>query len=68
ALWCIQFDMTLRPSMTKVVQMLQGICSVPQPPILQFSPNELPKGGISSGPWDYNSDAYLSAESLSGPR
>ncbi|KAF3969847.1 hypothetical protein CMV_006389 [Castanea mollissima] len=32
ALWCIQEDMHLRPPMTKVVQMLEGHCSVPQPP------------------------------------
>ncbi|KAB1204625.1 putative L-ascorbate peroxidase 6 [Morella rubra] len=32
ALWCIQEDMHLRPSMTKVVQMLEGLCSVPEPP------------------------------------
>uniref|UniRef100_A0A2N9GUQ4 Receptor-like serine/threonine-protein kinase n=1 Tax=Fagus sylvatica TaxID=28930 RepID=A0A2N9GUQ4_FAGSY len=32
ALWCIQEDMHLRPPMTKVVQMLEGHCVVPQPP------------------------------------
>ncbi|KAJ4719142.1 Receptor protein kinase [Melia azedarach] len=32
ALWCIQEDMYLRPSMAKVVKMLEGLCPVPQPP------------------------------------
>ncbi|KAM7254336.1 hypothetical protein ACFE04_032018 [Oxalis oulophora] len=32
ALWCIQDDMNLRPPMTKVVQMLEGSCPVPEPP------------------------------------
>ncbi|KAB1218702.1 G-type lectin S-receptor-like serine/threonine-protein kinase SD2-5 [Morella rubra] len=32
ALWCIQEDMYLRPPMTRVVQMLEGHCPVPQPP------------------------------------
>ncbi|CAH2042781.1 unnamed protein product [Thlaspi arvense] len=32
ALWCIQDDMHLRPPMTKVVQMLEGLCGVPLPP------------------------------------
>ncbi|PRQ59208.1 putative protein kinase RLK-Pelle-SD-2b family [Rosa chinensis] len=53
ALWCIQLDVTLRPPMTKVVQMLQGICSVPQPPIPRLYPNELPKRGTSSRPSEY---------------
>ncbi|KEH38797.1 putative protein kinase RLK-Pelle-SD-2b family [Medicago truncatula] len=57
ALWCIQEDMSMRPSMTKVVQMLEGLCTVPKPP---KSSNE---GKTSS-----SSDAYLSAVSLSGPR
>ncbi|KAK9079495.1 hypothetical protein SSX86_001167 [Deinandra increscens subsp. villosa] len=33
ALWCIQDDVNLRPSMTKVVQMLERICPVPPPPV-----------------------------------
>ncbi|PWA59972.1 Apple-like protein [Artemisia annua] len=33
ALWCIQDDMSLRPSMTKVVQMLEGLCTVPPAPV-----------------------------------
>lgn len=31
ALWCIQEEMDRRPPMTKVVQMLEGVCDVPQP-------------------------------------
>ncbi|KAK2445996.1 G-type lectin S-receptor serine/threonine-protein kinase SD2-5 [Trifolium repens] len=60
ALWCIQEDMSMRPSMTKVVQMLEGLCPVP------ISSSE---GGNSSGPSDCNSNADdLSAVRLSGPR
>ncbi|KAM5564484.1 G-type lectin S-receptor-like serine/threonine-protein kinase SD2-5 [Rosa sericea] len=74
ALWCIQEDMTLRPAMTKVVQMLEGICSVPQPPASSTMGSRLyssffksmSEGGTSSGPSD-NSEA-LSAVRLSGPR
>ncbi|KAK7384712.1 hypothetical protein VNO78_30413 [Psophocarpus tetragonolobus] len=70
ALWCIQEDMSLRPSMTKVVQMLEGLCTVPKPPTCSvlgsrfYSSSE---AGTSSGPSDCNSDA-LSAVRLSGPR
>ncbi|CAL5375686.1 unnamed protein product [Camellia sinensis] len=32
ALWCIQDDMHLRPPMAIVVQMLEGLCNVPEPP------------------------------------
>ncbi|KAJ8756123.1 hypothetical protein K2173_024670 [Erythroxylum novogranatense] len=32
ALWCIQDDKYMRPPMSKVVQMLEGICAVPEPP------------------------------------
>ncbi|XP_031376475.1 G-type lectin S-receptor-like serine/threonine-protein kinase SD2-5 isoform X2 [Punica granatum] len=76
ALWCIQEDMALRPSMTRVVQMLEGLCPVPQPPT--SSPlggrlyssffKSISEEGTSSGPSDCNSDAYLSAVRLSGPR
>lgn len=81
ALWCIQEDMAIRPSMTKVVQMLEGICPVPQPPTSSLtgarlfssffrsvSEEEGTNTGTSSGPSDCNSDAYLSAVRLSGPR
>lgn len=76
ALWCIQEDMHLRPSMTKVVQMLEGLCAVPKP--LTSSPlgarlytglfKSTSEEGTSSGPSDCNSDAILSAVRLSGPR
>lgn len=74
ALWCIQDDMSLRPSMTKVVQMLEGLCTVPPAPVggqtgfyssLYRSFSEY---GTSSGPSDGNNDAYLSDMRLSGPR
>jgi len=73
ALWCIQEHMTLRPSMTKVVQMLEGLCDVPKPPSCgsRFHSTLLKpvsEAGTSSGPSDCNSDAYLSAVQLSGPR
>ncbi|CAN6164059.1 unnamed protein product [Urochloa humidicola] len=76
ALWCIQEDFYQRPSMSKVVQMLEGVCNVPQPPIssqigyrlytnaFKLSSEE----GTSSGMSDNNSDALLSAVRLSGPR
>ncbi|XP_019179062.1 PREDICTED: G-type lectin S-receptor-like serine/threonine-protein kinase SD2-5 [Ipomoea nil] len=62
ALWCIKDDMSLRPSMTKVVQMLEGFCPVFEP---------ISEEGTSSGasaPPDCNSDTYMSAVLLSGPR
>ncbi|MED6139422.1 G-type lectin S-receptor-like serine/threonine-protein kinase SD2-5, partial [Stylosanthes scabra] len=77
AMWCIQEDMAMRPSMTKVVQMLEGLCTVPKPPTssanlgsrLFTNVFNLSEGGTtSSGPSDCNSDAYLSAVRLSGPR
>ena len=76
AMWCIQEDMHQRPSMMKVVQMLEGLCAVPQPPTTSQMGSRLYSGffksiseeGTSSGPSDCNSDAYLSAVRLSGPR
>ncbi|XP_019173966.1 PREDICTED: G-type lectin S-receptor-like serine/threonine-protein kinase SD2-5 [Ipomoea nil] len=79
ALWCIQDDMHLRPPMTKVVQMLEGLCPVPPPPsssplgsrlysCFSKSPSEECTSSGASAPSDYNSDAYLSAVRLSGPR
>ncbi|KAA8525468.1 hypothetical protein F0562_007323 [Nyssa sinensis] len=76
ALWCIQDDMHLRPPMTKVVQMLEGLCAVPPPPASSQMASRLyanfykstSEEGTSSGPSDCNSDAYLSAVRLSGPR
>ncbi|KAF5208390.1 G-type lectin S-receptor-like serine/threonine-protein kinase SD2-5 [Thalictrum thalictroides] len=84
ALWCIQEDMYLRPSMSRVVQMLEGICAVPEPPtssqmgsrlyssffksISEDGTTTSGHGTTSSGLSDYNSNAYLSAVRLSGPR
>ncbi|OVA13857.1 Protein kinase domain [Macleaya cordata] len=76
ALWCIQEDMHLRPSMSKVVQMLEGVCIVPQPPTTSQMGHRLHSSffksvsddGTSSGQSDCFSDAYLSAVRLSGPR
>jgi hypothetical protein len=76
ALWCIQEDMNLRPSMTKVVHMLEGLSPVPLPPTSSPLGSRLyssffkstSEEGTSSGPSDCNSDAYLSAVRLSGPR
>ncbi|XWS70434.1 hypothetical protein CRYUN_Cryun03dG0047900 [Craigia yunnanensis] len=80
ALWCIQEDMHLRPSMTKVVQMLEGLSPVPKPPMSSplgsrlyssfFKSITMSGEGTSSAsaPSDRNSDAYLSAVRLSGPR
>ncbi|ONK81064.1 uncharacterized protein A4U43_C01F24840 [Asparagus officinalis] len=75
ALWCIQEDLTLRPSMAKVVQMLEGLAYVPQPPSstqigFRLYANlfkAISEEGSSSGPSDCNSDAFLSAVRLSGP-
>jgi len=76
ALWCIQEDFYQRPSMSKVVQMLEGVCDVPQPPISSQIGYRLyanafkssSQEGTSSGMSDNNSDALLSAVRLSGPR
>ncbi|KAL3736783.1 hypothetical protein ACJRO7_025680 [Eucalyptus globulus] len=76
ALWCIQDEMHLRPPMTKVVQMLEGLCVIPHPPIpSQFGPQT----SLSFYQWgkedgtaveiiNRGSDAYLSEVQLSGPR
>ncbi|KAL5758269.1 hypothetical protein ACOSP7_020880 [Xanthoceras sorbifolium] len=76
ALWCIQDDMQLRPPMTKVVQMLEGLCDAPQPAApSQLSARAYPsfikwinEEGTSSGPHDDNSGSLLSDIRLSGPR
>ncbi|XP_018480232.1 G-type lectin S-receptor-like serine/threonine-protein kinase SD2-5 [Raphanus sativus] len=75
ALWCIQEDMQLRPSMSKVVQMLEGVFPVVQPPSsstlgsrLYSSSISEEGGGTSFGPLDSNSENCLSAVRLSGPR
>ncbi|KNA19222.1 hypothetical protein SOVF_063570 [Spinacia oleracea] len=68
ALWCIQEDMSMRPPMTTVVQMLEGICPVPHPPTSSltgtgFSPNLYTLTGTGSG-----CSSGPSAVQLSGPR
>ncbi|XP_004498744.1 G-type lectin S-receptor-like serine/threonine-protein kinase SD2-5 [Cicer arietinum] len=76
ALLCIQEDMYLRPSMNKVVKMLEGVCDVPKLPKgsplgSQFYTNLVrptSESGTSSEPTEGNSDAYLYAVRLSGPR
>ena len=71
ALWCIQEDMHLRPPMTKVVQMLEGHCVVPQPPTSSKldSQSSFSKTSTStSRMMDYYSDGHLSTVQLSGPR
>lgn len=78
ALWCIQEDLGIRPSMAKVVQMMEGVSYVAQPPSSPqlgfrmyanlFKAISEEEGGSSSGPSDCNSDAFLSAVRLSGPR
>ncbi|KAL8216844.1 hypothetical protein R6Q57_023681 [Mikania cordata] len=74
ALWCIQDDMNLRPSMTKVVQMLERLCPVPPPPMggrIGFYSSlykSFTEFGTSSAASDGVSDAYLSDIRLSGPR
>lgn len=77
ALWCVQEDMQLRPSMARVVQMLDGVSAVPPPPTCSPLGSRLFAAGFlkssseewtSSGPSDCNSDAYLSSVQLSGPR
>ncbi|KAK3219383.1 hypothetical protein Dsin_013353 [Dipteronia sinensis] len=76
ALWCVQDDMQLRPPMTKVVQMLEGLCDAPQP----VTPSQLSarvysgfiklsnEEGTSSRRRDDYSGAFLSDIRLSGPR
>lgn len=67
AVWCIQEDMSLRPSMIKVVQMLEGMYPIPQPPASNSTGSHLytnffklvSEEETSSGPSDCNNDAYL---------
>nr|POF00470.1 g-type lectin s-receptor-like serine/threonine-protein kinase sd2-5 [Quercus suber] len=73
-LWCIQEDMHLRPAMTKVVQMLEGHCSVPQPPTSSkldsrssFAKSNSEASNSTSRMKNYYSDAHLSSVQLSGP-
>ncbi|PKI72674.1 hypothetical protein CRG98_006925 [Punica granatum] len=72
ALWCIQDEMYLRPPMTRVVQMLEGLCDVPQPPVsahLGSQTNSIKwSSRTSSSLIDWSSTALLSGVRLSGPR
>lgn len=76
ALWCIQDEMHMRPPMSKVVQMLEGLCAVPEPPALVQMSSRLyssffkssSEEGISSGSTVINSVALLPDVELSGPR
>lgn len=72
ALWCVQDDMHMRPPMTKVVQMLEGLCDVPQPPVSTHLGSQTSSikwsSGTSSGLTDWSSNAFLSGVRLSGPR
>jgi len=78
ALWCTQEAFASRPSMGKVVQMLEGVMHIPEPPVSHqtgfrmhqriLSLNPISEEGSSSNPSDYNSQDMLSAVRLSGPR
>ncbi|KAK9690385.1 hypothetical protein RND81_09G124000 [Saponaria officinalis] len=76
-LWCIQDEISLRPCMSKVVQMLEGLCPVPDPPLPSQSAPRIYSGlfksdgdktRMSSWTDSYSSDASVSAVQLSGPR
>ncbi|KAK1429629.1 hypothetical protein QVD17_11843 [Tagetes erecta] len=72
ALWCIQDDVNARPSMTKVVQMLEQLRPVPSPPEGRQASSGLFRPfselGTSLGPSNDRSDVNLSNMALSGPR
>ncbi|KAK2966214.1 hypothetical protein RJ640_010031 [Escallonia rubra] len=76
ALYCIQGDMSLRPSMGKVVQILEGSSMVPEiPSSSQMMSNFFAvfvkptrRIGITPGVSYCHSDAELSGVQLSGPR
>ncbi|XP_014501398.1 G-type lectin S-receptor-like serine/threonine-protein kinase SD2-5 [Vigna radiata var. radiata] len=74
ALWCIQDDVSLRPSMSKVSQMLEGLCVVPDPPSLSQAGTysafmKLSSGeATSSGQASFFSNVPMSCVQLSGPR
>ncbi|XP_002964086.2 G-type lectin S-receptor-like serine/threonine-protein kinase SD2-5 [Selaginella moellendorffii] len=76
ALWCIQEEMHLRPSIGKVVQMLEGNVPVPDPPLssqlavrlhARMADAVSERDGYSLGS-EFNSEDLLSASYLSGPR
>ncbi|XP_056167084.1 G-type lectin S-receptor-like serine/threonine-protein kinase SD2-5 [Syzygium oleosum] len=62
---CIQEDMNLRPSMFKVIQMLEGVCPVPRP---LTSSQQGSRFFPSFFKPEDNSDTILAAVQLSGPR
>ncbi|VAH57330.1 G-type lectin S-receptor-like serine/threonine-protein kinase SD2-5 [Triticum dicoccoides] len=62
ALWCIQEDFSWRPSMSKVVQMLEGVCDVLQPPTSSHVVDRLHPNAFKP------TDTLLSAVQLSSPR
>ncbi|KAI5004965.1 hypothetical protein ZWY2020_032208 [Hordeum vulgare] len=62
ALWCIQQDFSWRPSMSKVVQMLEGVYDVPQPPTSSHVVDRLHPNAFEP------TDSLLSAVRLSSPR
>ncbi|XP_028792737.1 G-type lectin S-receptor-like serine/threonine-protein kinase SD2-5 [Neltuma alba] len=71
--WCIQEDMSRRPYMSNVVQMLEGLCAVPEPPtssLLGFRlyPSLFQPNREEVEPSNPNKDSYTSAVRLSGPR
>ncbi|KAL7189761.1 hypothetical protein ACSBR1_039409 [Camellia fascicularis] len=76
SLWCIQRDMHRRPSMGRIVQMLEGSCSVPEPPSsseagFHFLANfvrPVREERRLPAPSYCHSDAKFSAVQLSGPR
>ncbi|KAL5729620.1 non-specific serine/threonine protein kinase [Ranunculus cassubicifolius] len=76
ALWCIQEDMHLRPSMSRVVQMLEGVIETPQPPISFQMGSRLHssfyklicKETTLSEPSQCYTNASISMVQLSGPR
>lgn len=41
AVWCIQEDPSLRPTMKKVVQMMEGVAEVPIPPNPALFPSSI---------------------------
>nr|XP_027109006.1 G-type lectin S-receptor-like serine/threonine-protein kinase LECRK3 [Coffea arabica] len=61
ALWCIQEDPTVRPSMKMVLHMLEGVCIVSAPP------SPFPDGSIS---WNRQLSWHpvRTSSSLSGPK
>ncbi|KFK29822.1 hypothetical protein AALP_AA7G183300 [Arabis alpina] len=68
ALWCIQGDMHLRPSMSKVVQMLEGEFPVVQPPFSTSGPTLYSRFIKPISEEEGGTSSEFSAVRLSGPR